>query len=82
MPMPILAPVLSELSLSLVGNDADDDLEGVDVVDDGDTGVVTDVDKVDEVSKEMVVGAEVVNFLLISERLLFKPRAETHQFQP
>lgn len=62
MPMPILAPVLSELSLSLVGNDADDDSEGVDVVDDGDTGVVTDVDKVDEVSKEMVVGAEVVNF--------------------
>lgn len=57
MPMPILAPVLSELPLSLVGNDADDDSEGTDVVEDGDTGVVADVDKVDEVSKEMVVGA-------------------------
>lgn len=54
-PMPILAPVLSELSVSLVGNDADDG--GADVVEDGDTGVVADVDKVDEVSKEMVVGA-------------------------
>lgn len=57
MPMPILAPVLNALLLSLVGNDADDDSAGVNVVDDGDTGVVADVDKVDEVSKEMVVGA-------------------------
>lgn len=48
--MPIFAPVLSELSLSLVGDDVDD-------VDDGDTGDVADVDKVDEVSKETVEGA-------------------------
>jgi len=48
--MPILAPVLSELSLSLVGN-------GVDDVGDGDTGDVADVGKVDEVSKETVEGA-------------------------